>query len=291
MDQQKHRRALLLLAASTIGLFFLAAGLSEVELMPGVSFPLGGSEGAGDAQVLGQPIGLVGLDDHWMTAIMISMQLMAISAILGFVFSKWFRQQALKHIYVVVLYTVIVFVGVRSLLLLQISYRLKDIPPGWGGISPGGQFLPPSPEFVPDPPHWLSFVLSLLLLCLLVGVAWYLGRRFRRSTSTAELIAMEAQETLESLQSGQDLGDAVRRCYFDMIQVLRRQRGLGREQAVTPREFEHQLLQTGLPQQAVRRLTRLFESVRYGARTPGKEQEQEAIACLRAIIESVGGSS
>ena len=40
----------------------------------------------------------------------------------------------------------------------------------------------------------------------------------------------------------------------------------------------------------VKKLTRLFESVRYGAASPSREEEQEAIACLSAIVKAYGQS-
>jgi hypothetical protein len=80
------------------------------------------------------------------------------------------------------------------------------------------------------------------------------------------------------------------RCYFEMNRILGQQRGLSRSVTMTPREFEQELRGAGLPEADVEQLTRLFESVRYGARIPDKQQERQAVACLTAIAESCTGS-
>ncbi len=38
----------------------------------------------------------------------------------------------------------------------------------------------------------------------------------------------------------------------------------------------------------IQRLTRLFENIRYGNKPSGKQEEQEAIACLTAIVKTYG---
>lgn len=111
-------------------------------------------------------------------------------------------------------------------------------------------------------------------------------RFFRKSPSTTDQLKADAEEALSDIQSGEDLRNVIVRCYTDMSQVLNEQRNIQRQQAMTPREFEHQLQGIGLPQNAVQRLTRLFEEVRYGNAEPGKEAEQEAIHCLTSIAEA-----
>jgi hypothetical protein len=75
------------------------------------------------------------------------------------------------------------------------------------------------------------------------------------------------------------------RCYYEMSRVLRQQRGIRRHQAMTPREFATFLEEAGLPTEAVRRLTELFEQVRYGAKSPGRDEGAQALACLETIVE------
>ena len=75
-----------------------------------------------------------------------------------------------------------------------------------------------------------------------------------------------------------------------MNRVLQEQRGLERPKAMTPREFERYLLEMGLQDEHIRRLTRLFESVRYGTNAATPQDEREAVACLSAIVEAYGQS-
>jgi hypothetical protein len=74
------------------------------------------------------------------------------------------------------------------------------------------------------------------------------------------------------------------RCYYEMSRVLRQQRGIRRDQAMTPREFAIFLEEAGLPVEAVGRLTRLFEQVRYGAKVPDRREEAQALASLEAVV-------
>jgi hypothetical protein len=99
-------------------------------------------------------------------------------------------------------------------------------------------------------------------------------------------LAGPAEEAIAAIRVGADLKDTVMRCYFEMGRVLREQRGISRDQAMTPREFEQYLAQEGLPRKPVGQLTRLFEMVRYGAKAVGKREELQAIDCLTAIVNA-----
>jgi hypothetical protein len=123
-------------------------------------------------------------------------------------------------------------------------------------------------------------------VALLIGAIWFFWRRLRAQASPLELLAEEAQSALADLQSGGDLKDTVLRCYREMSQILSQQRGVTRPRDMTPREFEQQLAAVGLRDEHIRRLTRLFERVRYGGRQAGEREEREAVACLSAIARA-----
>jgi hypothetical protein len=53
---------------------------------------------------------------------------------------------------------------------------------------------------------------------------------------------------------------------------------------MTPREFEMRLEEAGIPTTQVRRLTRLFEEVRYGDKRLGEQEERQAIVSLTSIV-------
>jgi hypothetical protein len=135
-------------------------------------------------------------------------------------------------------------------------------------------------------PDWLSFAISLSVVIVLIVAIWWLYRRTRRHPSTLEMLSREAQHTLRELEAGGDFRDVILRCYADMCRLVGEQRGIRRDQALTPREFEEQLRQSGLPQEPVSELTRLFEGVRYGDRSSSPPEESRALACLEDIAHA-----
>jgi hypothetical protein len=145
-----------------------------------------------------------------------------------------------------------------------------------------------------SPPSWmiwgLALILALFVATALVAGAWFIWRYTHPPVGPLGQLAQEAQTALDALRAGADPKDTVLRCYLEMSRVLRRQRGIVRQQAMTPREFEGLLEKAGLPNQQVRQLTRLFESVRYGARMPEGYEERQAIDCLAAIVTACRSS-
>lgn len=139
-----------------------------------------------------------------------------------------------------------------------------------------------------QPPAWLTLLLTTLFMAL-VGYGayrWWLYRRDRpdaQPVSFAEL-SRRAELAIAELRQGQQLDDVILRCYREMAEAVSAQRGLQRGLGVTPREYEKTLLRAGLPHQAVERLTRLFELVRYGGYQPGKRDQLEAIDSLTVIV-------
>ena len=73
-----------------------------------------------------------------------------------------------------------------------------------------------------------------------------------------------------------------------MSDVVADKRQLQRELAMTPQEFAVRLERAGLPGDAVRRLTRLFEVVRYGDRKSAPKDVTEAVNCLNTILVYCG---
>jgi hypothetical protein len=139
------------------------------------------------------------------------------------------------------------------------------------------------------PPQWFLSAVSggcaLLVAMVLVGLGWLVWRSRRRQVRPLVQLAQQAEEAVEAIQAGADLRDTVMRCYYEMSQVLHRQRGIRRPQAMTPREFAASLEEVGLPTEAIRRLTELFEKVRYGAKPLGQDEGSQALTCLETIIE------
>jgi hypothetical protein len=131
-------------------------------------------------------------------------------------------------------------------------------------------------------------ILSAIILSLLL-LRWW---RYRQELiAIRELpvdeLRVRALQALQELRQGKlPLADVIRRCYQEMINTVQEQRGLYRERHLTPREFELRLLQIGLPQLPVQRLTRLFEQVRYGKTVAGEREKRQAIDSLEQIVAS-----
>jgi hypothetical protein len=139
------------------------------------------------------------------------------------------------------------------------------------------EFVPPSvaPQF--------SYAVALVLSLAAAVVTWILLRRYRRPIPL-EGLEEAAQAALDELQAGGDWAQTVEEAYLRMTEVVQQQRGLKRRVFATPAEFAVILENVGLPAEAVRRLTALFERVRYGGKRSTKKDISEAIACMTEIV-------
>jgi hypothetical protein len=163
-----------------------------------------------------------------------------------------------------------------------------------GGDPATAANAPPMPEF--QPPHVtpvFSYLVSFLCALAWIAVMWaiYQGwKRYTAMTSRQPLteIATIARSSLNDLSSGRDTSDVIINCYLRMSDVVADKRKLQREIAMTPQEFAVRLERAGLPADAVRRLTGLFEMVRYGDRKSAPRDVTEAVSCLNAILRSCG---
>ena len=152
---------------------------------------------------------------------------------------------------------------------------------------------PPLAMFSPDPPSWLTLAIILSASVLVVAAAvltlWLMRRRRHVPVSARDRLAEAAQNTVASLQAGADFKVSVIRCYQEMMLVVKQEKGIARDTAMTARELEDPLVKRGLPQEAIRTLTRLFEQVRYGSALPSTRDEELALSCLTDIVQACGG--
>jgi hypothetical protein len=155
-----------------------------------------------------------------------------------------------------------------------------------------------SPPPVFEPPQisgWISFLITFGILLLAAFLFWRLNRwwMLRKATTDVPPALQEIAEavcaSLQNLSSDGSAQDKIIQCYADMSRVVDVRRGLYREFAMTPAEFAVRLENAGLPREPVTRLTRLFESVRYGAQISLQRDVDEAIACLTSILKYCGG--
>ncbi len=151
----------------------------------------------------------------------------------------------------------------------------------------------PLPTVIPSeftPPKvssWTSYLVALAVTVAVAIGAWFLLRlRIFEGTPALEELGEIAQATLEDLQEGKDWGNTIEGCYFRMTDTIQKQRGLKRRIFLTPAEFAIILEKTGLPGASIRRLTALFERVRYGGKKSTQKDIEEAVACMTEIVDA-----
>ncbi|MBW2142579.1 MAG: DUF4129 domain-containing protein, partial [Deltaproteobacteria bacterium] len=279
MLKPKRYQVLFILGCAALAVILMSASLSTLELGPGHRVIFKGGEAEEDET--GPP------NSFLMTVLKATFCLAGIMIAPIFLFSLRSRNPKRRK-------PRLLWTGLAILILVytvpQVIYRLQDfLKRILMARNMNRSYLNPE-EYIPNPPDWLVLMVSMCLSALILGAAVYIWRYLPRRAGPLELVAREAQKTLESLRAGADLREGVIHCYYEMIRMLGERRGLKRHQAMTTREFERYLEKEGLPEAYIGRLTRLFEMVRYGAKRLGEPEEQEAIDCLTAIVRASEGS-
>jgi hypothetical protein len=150
------------------------------------------------------------------------------------------------------------------------------------------------PEFTPPQSiSWTAYLVSFAIAVVLILLAWKLNaiwKELNASTTDSSIkkLAGIARSSLHDLSSGRDSTDVIMNCYYRMSDVVSDKKQIDRNSSMTPSEFAIRLEQAGLPADAVRRLTRLFESVRYGKHRSDSTAVNEAVACLTTILHHCG---
>lgn len=153
----------------------------------------------------------------------------------------------------------------------------------------------PPPVFeAPQVSPLTAFLISAALIAGLAVLFWAVSRWWQRRQTILAMqrplddLANIARDSLRRLSTGSPWDDVIMDSYMRMSEVVEKRRGLARQHAVTPSEFAEKLERAGLPGDAVRTLTRLFERVRYGARHSSPDENAQAVNCLRAILNACG---
>ena len=272
------------LCAAIGALTVLAAGLPQLNFQPGRRFLLDAAPGP-DASS-GAPA--VNIREPGFFALLLPTIVLVVLGyfVLALIFSPKLRRQLLQRIAQVLLVL---------LLFYLITSRLIGTPAPPPPAQPAAETpLPtsmptgePLPDFIPQAAPWLIALVSLVLAALLIAGIWYF---WRRSRTVANPITELAQAAIESIQAGGDLQSVILRCYLEMSQVLGEQHGIERGRAMTAREFAQHLAASGVRDEHVQQLTRLFEDARYGAQPPSAHDERAAVECLTAIVHAYGGA-
>jgi hypothetical protein len=288
MKNLVHNRLfiVLLVLAAIIAISVLAAGIRDMEFREPdpFYFEWPTESGASLKEIVVQmeslPLGQVVM--FWLFIVIFTL-------ILLLVLNPKYRWKILRA----VLRAALIFILI-TWMMKAIARRLAaEAPPDAAGGLTNSPTVYPNNLPVYSPPSevpWISYFFTLAILLGLLWAGWWLWNLSRRarSQSIRENIADIARDTLEDIAGGRDFGDTVTLCYVRMNDAVSSGHGIRRQEGMTPSEFANRLESVGLPGDAVRCLTRLFEEVRYGAKVPGQEESREATVCLNAILAACG---
>ncbi len=286
----EDKRLVLLLSLLAMGaLVALAVGLGNVPFRD--AQPFGREEARGVASIPVQAAAAFVEMPAWMHLGMWGLFILMVVLIAALV-SPEMRWRLIKNLIrvAVIYWGFYIFITRFRERLAQIALDL-NLTGGDSLSDANGELLP---AFAP-PSASSSFVYlaSFIVALLLVVIAWRLfvfwqKHRSERALPPLEKIAKIARASLHDISAGRDTTDAIMNCYYRMSDVVAEKRKLERDSAMTPAEFAVKLEHAGLPGEAVGRLTRLFENVRYGKRRADMAEVNEAVACLTTILHHCG---
>ena len=280
-------RSGLVAAVVVLTLFLLAASLNNLELKPGESFILPQlAETTGGGPTIGFPTALF-------DAFLVLFGIAVLISLVILLRSPRDRRLVLRNVGQLLL---LVAVGLLVSNLYRPAEELEvQTTPGARAPSPvSGQSgvvenssTPVPVTFAPPVvPGWVRYAVALVVIGLTGALGYWIWGSFHTPKEQLHEITRSA---LDELFAGRNWEDVVIRCYADMNAAISRRRGIGRHEAMTPREFAARLEQIGLPVSSVNRLTRLFEQARYGSHQSTPDQVQEATDCLAEIMGAVRG--
>ena len=275
MSNTRKTQAFFFLLLGLLALILLASGLSSLQLLPAQRFVIDNDEAVTTEEIttaeeIDPEAGARAIQNTLLALFII---FLPISLIVAFRSPELFKE-VLKRDIRLFLFVLAGFFLFRQLQLQGFFNRPSDLP----GTTAIG-----IPSVIQNPTVLMGFGLAFLLLGVFVYSLWKLWRRFSPLFSLSKI----AQDAIEEIQSGVDLRNAIIRCYFEMCRALQGTGRLERSKAIIFWELAQQLADVGIAAEQTQRLTRLFEKVRYGAETLGKNEEQEAIECLKAIVQDI----
>ena len=284
----ENKRLVLLLAVLALGaLTVLAISLNQVPFREGEQF---GQEETAESQPSVDDMGQIWVEVPIWKQVLLWSMLGLMVVLIGLLLSPEGR----KRLLVMFIRFVFTFWAIYFL-LKNYGDQFFNFNTRNGNADPmGPEAGAPIPVFEPSQiSPTFSYLISFGFVLLWLVVLWFLYRGWKRyqllnTRKPLDEIAKIARSSLDDLSSGRNSSDVIINCYLRMSDVVSSRRQLQREIAMTPHEFALRLEQAGLPGDAVNRLTRLFEGVRYGDRKTGPKDINEAVTCLKTILHYCG---
>lgn len=288
----ENKRLVIFISVLTLGvLVLLSRGLHDLPFREGQSFAQESS------RLRAVPIQIVNTITEIPLLAQISMWAVVLSilALIGLLMNAEWRKRLIR---------IVIRVGVTywALYLVFMRYREMLVEMGVDAAAMNNNGLitastgeaPPafvSPQTITVATYIVSFGVALLII-VVVWKAYALWKELKApGILPLKKIAQIARSSIDDLSSGRESTDVIMNCYYRMSDVVSDKKNLERSASMTPGEFAARLERAGLPSDAVHRLTRLFEGVRYGARRSGPGEVREAVASLTAILHHCGESA
>lgn len=279
MSQATKRTSLLFFLGVLISIVLLAGSLSNLQLHAGTPFPAVDSRDSAQ-QAASEQIqtysftvlpGILGL-------ILLLLIIYVVLSLMGIVNLKSLLRWLLKSI--LAFTALFVFLMILSYLNLgstgATEWVLEIAPSPSSGISTSPLGRPPGALI------WSVAVISIFIAGLLIIKIF---RQPVQSSPAEDALLQQAKDAMQALQAGKDFRNVVIRCYLQMTNTLKEERGIERSHEMTAREFQDWLEFKGLPRVPVQNLTNLFEKVRYGQEDLSGSDEKTALDSLSEIIE------
>jgi len=289
----RKRWLYLFLLFALFALLILASGLSAVHFSPGKPFGAGGSLFPAQ-NGLNNVVKQISEIPLWKQIVFCAALLVSF-LLFAFLLPPEMRKRIILLAIRFVLVVGIVFYLIKNQLIKFPGLNFNFANPS-GTLSANQSLGFDASHFSPPViAPWIRYLVSLgvsLALLALMWAAYRFWTRFRVPHPARQLdeLVSTVRSSLDGLANGREFEDVIIQMYASMSDIVAIKRGLRRADATTPREFADRLSRAGLPADAVARLTRLFESVRYGKRKSTQADVSEATACLNSILDYCGGA-
>ena len=287
-----RRQTLILIATSAVVLLtILAAGLSELRFAPPQALNFGGEELPPIQQTLAKIAEAVTETPVWQQ-VALGIIIISVPLLIIIFMPAELRKRLLRSLFRITLMALAILyffnnfeLGENFAMPEEIILQMNEMEPAEATIAEPEVF---EPEEVS--PIW-SYIISLVILGAAGTGSLYLWRIWSRSQQeqpTLKEFSRIARASLDDLEDGAEWEDVIVRSYVQMGEVVKERRGIERDEEMTPHEFASRLVEAGLPPAPVKRLTRLFEFVRYSPHKAGQEEMAEAVECFNEIASAVG---
>jgi hypothetical protein len=143
------------------------------------------------------------------------------------------------------------------------------------------------PALEEETQSWMTSLTMLIAALVVTFFLYIITRRILRPKAEPgelEQLADKAQNAIQAIGLGMNFENIILQCYVEMTHTIEKSRGIQRKSTMTPLEFQEHLEKAGVPAEPVRKLTRLFETVRYGHQPVSDLGRREAVESLNQIV-------